>query len=228
MPPSLQIEPIVVSPFEENCYLVWNADTKRGVIVDPGDEGDRIICRVKKIGFSPEAILITHGHGDHIGAIAQVKDEFKIPVYCGDGEEELLVDPTKNLTAWYGNPIAAPAPDFLVSEANGIEIAGFTFVILSTPGHSPASVSYLCGKTLFSGDVLFMGSIGRVDLLGADEAVMMRTLRDKILTLADDVTVYPGHGPVTTIGRERQTNPFLLGIRAAGATNASGGAIRRV
>lgn len=205
----MRVEPIVVSPYDENTYLVWNEETKRGFIVDPGDEAPRLISGIKRNGITLEAILLTHGHADHIGAVAEIKQEFKIPIYIGEGEEELLLDPAKNLSVTHGGSVIAPPADHLLNEGDKITIADFELEIISTPGHSPASICYLHEKIMFCGDVVFMGSIGRTDLPGANHEVMMNTLREKILPLSDEIFLYSGHGPATTVGRERIANPFL-------------------
>ena len=208
----MRIETLVVSAYEENTYLVWNSETAEGVVFDPGAEGERIVSRIEELKVDVKAILLTHGHADHIGAVAEVKERYGAPVYIGRGEERLLADPRENLSAFFGEGIVAPPPDYLLDEGDTVEVAGFRFSILSTPGHSPASICYHYQTHLFSGDVLFMGSIGRTDFPHSNHQDLMDSLRDKVLTLPDDTVVYPGHGPTTTIGRERTANPFLTGL----------------
>ncbi len=214
MSQEMHVEPIVVSEYQENTFLVWNAETMRGVVVDPGAEGDRLLSRIEKIGFTPEAILLTHGHSDHIGAVGAIKAAFDVPIYIGEGEEELLTDPAKNLSAAFGLNITSPPADHLLKEGDKVDVAGFSFSILATPGHSPASICYLHEKTMFCGDVVFMGSIGRTDLPGCNHNLLMQSLSEKILPLDNEIFLYPGHGPATTVGRERLTNPFLLQLQA--------------
>jgi hydroxyacylglutathione hydrolase len=214
MPQRMQVEPIVVSDYQENTFLVWDDETMRGAVVDPGAEGKRLLNRIERIGFVPEAILLTHGHSDHIGAVGDIKAAFDIPIYIGAGEEELLTDPTKNLSAAFGLNITSPPADHLLRDGDTIEVAGFEFHILLTPGHSPASICYLHEKTMFCGDVVFMGSIGRTDLPGCNHNLLMKSLSEKVLPLDDAIYLYPGHGPATTVGRERTTNPFLLQLQA--------------
>jgi glyoxylase-like metal-dependent hydrolase (beta-lactamase superfamily II) len=208
----MHVETLVVSPYQENTYIVWDADTMRGFVLDPGDEGARIIARVEALSVKVEAILLTHGHSDHIGAVADVKAKYDVPIYIGTGEEEMLTDPNKNLSAAFGLSVTAPAADHLLNEGDSLNIAGFDFKILSAPGHSPASICYLHERVCFDGDVVFMGSIGRTDLPGSNHELFMQSISEKILPLPDDVFLYPGHGPATTVGHERATNPFLLAL----------------
>lgn len=212
----MQIEPLVVSDYDENTYLVWDSETHRGFIVDPGAEAPRLIERIETLGITLEAVLLTHGHSDHIGAVAEIKERYDLPIYIGEGEQDLLTDPLKNLSGLHGEGIVAPAADHLLRDGDSLTIAGFDLTISMTPGHSPASICYRYDKIMFCGDVIFMGSIGRTDLPGADHQIMMRTLTEKILTLPDEVFLYPGHGPATTVGRERMVNPFLLQLQDTG------------
>lgn len=211
----MHVEPLVVSPYEENTYIVWDAETMRGFVLDPGDEGPRIISRIEKLGVKPEAILLTHGHSDHIGAVGDIKAKFDVPIYIGAGEEPMLTDPNKNLSAAFGLNVTSPPADHLLIDGDTITIAGFDFTILSTPGHSPASICYLHEQICFDGDVVFMGSIGRTDLPGCNHELFMKSISEKILPLSDEVFLYPGHGPATTVGRERVANPFLLALARA-------------
>lgn len=209
----MNLQTLVVGPFEVNCYLYWDEKTKDGVIIDPGAEETQIARAVDKAGFAPRAILLTHGHGDHIAAVASMKEKYRIPLYVGKGEEELLANPSANISALVGHPITSPAPDFLLVDEEAISVGGISLRALSTPGHTPAGVSYLDEKDgiLFCGDTLFCGSVGRTDLPGGSFDKLMESIQKKIMTLPDQVVCYPGHGPETTVGAERAGNPFLKG-----------------
>jgi hydroxyacylglutathione hydrolase len=203
---------IVVGPFEVNCYLYWDPGSGDGVIIDPGFDAQRIEAAVDNAGFVPRAVLLTHGHGDHIAAVEDIKNRFEIPVYVGNGEQELLANPSANVSAFLGVPIVAPEPDHLVEDEQVIRIGSLTLRVLMTPGHTVAGVCYLdeAEGRLFCGDTLFAGGIGRTDLPGGSLRTLLESIRTKILRLPDQVICYPGHGPHTTVGTERVSNPFLV------------------
>lgn len=209
----MKLECLTVGPYQENCYLYWDGKSQKGLIIDPGDEAERIIQTVEEIGFRPTAILLTHGHCDHIGALTEVKEKWNLPVYIGRGEETYLSDPNLNGSALFDNPIKATKPDFLVIDENLYSFDSINLRVLSTPGHTLAGVCYLDEKEgiLFCGDTLFQGSIGRTDLPGSSFDKLMVSLQKKILTLPDNIVCFPGHGAATTVGAERTGNPFLVG-----------------
>ncbi|RKX28977.1 MAG: MBL fold metallo-hydrolase [Candidatus Zixiibacteriota bacterium] len=209
----MKLQTLVVGLFEVNCFLYWDESTGDGVVIDPGDEGERIIEAVERAGFVPQAILLTHGHGDHIVAVGEIKEKFQIPIYIGAGEEKLLANPSANVSALIGHPIVAPPPDYLVTDEQMLTFGSFTLRVLSTPGHTPAGVCYLdeTEGRLFCGDTLFYGSIGRTDFPGSSHEQLINSIKTKILTLPDSIVCYPGHGPETTVGGERVNNPFLTG-----------------
>lgn len=209
----MKLECLTVGPFEENCYLYWDEKTGKGVIFDPGAEAEGIIQTVEKANFEPLAILLTHGHGDHIGALKEVKSKWNLPVYIGKGEEDYLSDPNLNGSSFFDFPIIAPKPDFLVEDENPYRFDSIELRVLFTPGHTKAGVCYLDehGGTLFCGDTLFQGSIGRTDLAGGSYDRLIESIQKKILTLPDNIICFPGHGPATTVGAERIGNPFLTG-----------------
>jgi glyoxylase-like metal-dependent hydrolase (beta-lactamase superfamily II) len=207
----MKLETLIVGPYEVNCFLYYNEQEGDGVIVDPGADYERIAQAVTAAAIKPTAILLTHGHGDHIAAVEAVKDRYQIPLYVGAGEEELLKNPSANVSALVGHPIVAPDPDFVLTDEQVITVGAITLKVLATPGHSPGGICYLDERhnRLFCGDTLFWGSIGRTDLPGGSLEVLLGSIRSKILTLPDTVVCLPGHGPKTTVGAERVNNPFL-------------------
>lgn len=209
----MKLETIVVGPFEVNCYLYWDDRSGDGVIIDPGLDEDLIIDKINRSGMSPKAILLTHGHGDHIAAVKPVKDHFDLPLYVGRGDEELLRNPSANVSEMIGQAIVAPDPDHIVEDEQTLSIGSLQFTVLATPGHTPGGVCYLDEKAnlVFTGDTLFWGSIGRHDLPGGSLNTLLDSIKTKLLRLPDAIKCYPGHGPETTIGAERSQNPFLAG-----------------
>ena len=198
---------------ETNCYLV-RADgaAPAGVIVDPGGEASRLGSQLERLGTSCAAILITHGHFDHVGGVADLAEATGAPVYMPEGERGLLERYSEFAPA--GTPGRAYTPDHLLEGGETIDVAGLEFDCVSIPGHSPAHVAFHVAGHLFSGDLLFPGSVGRVDLPGGD----WDTLLDSVRVLTDryppETIVYPGHGPQTTLGVELERNPFLAELRA--------------
>jgi len=208
-----KIKTVVVGPFQVNCFLYWDSESCDGVIIDPGAEAERIFKEIDAAGITPRAILLTHGHADHIVSVKSVKDRYDIPLYIGNGEQELLSNPSDIVSTLFEEPIVVPEPDVLLSDEQIISFGSLSLRVLLTPGHSPAGVCYLdeTAGNLFCGDTLFDGSIGRTDLQGGSLEVLLDSIRRKILSLPDSVVCYPGHGPQTTVGSERVNNPFLVG-----------------
>jgi glyoxylase-like metal-dependent hydrolase (beta-lactamase superfamily II) len=201
-----------VGPVQENCFIVREQGADRAVIVDPGEEADRILQAVDDLGIQTvEAILVTHTHFDHIGAVAPVAKATGAPVYCPELETQVLQN-IMDYVPWPGfGPFESYDPDQTVTGGDQLELAGLTLDVLFTPGHSPGHVTYAVkdAPALFSGDVLFQGSVGRVDLPGGDWPTLLRSIESLVDAFPEDTTVYPGHMGVTTLGRERATNPFL-------------------
>lgn len=204
---------IVVGPFAVNCYLLWEETNLTAVIIDPGAEPETITYWIDELGLEPAAILLTHGHGDHIAAVAELKKQYEVPLYVGAGDEDLLANPSANVSAFFDHPVVAPAPDHLVQDEQKLTIGGLHLTVMATPGHTVGGVCYMEESTgrLFCGDTLFAGSIGRTDLAGGDHQQLLNSIQDKIMTLPDVFVVLPGHGPQSTVGAERTGNPWLIG-----------------
>jgi hydroxyacylglutathione hydrolase len=212
----IEVGMLTVGQIQENCYLVRRAGSDRAVIVDPGEEAPRLLAAIADWGVALDAILLTHTHFDHVGAVAPVAKATGAPVYCPQIERGVLAD-VMRYVPWPGfGPYESYEADHLVSGGETLELAGLTFEVLFTPGHSPGHVTYATadedGVALFSGDVLFQGSIGRTDLPGGDHARLLRSIGELLDAQPDEATVYPGHMGITTLGAERASNPFLQAL----------------
>jgi len=202
---------LTVGPVAENCFVVRREGSDRGVIVDPGEEAERILHAVDELGLDIDAILLTHCHFDHIGAVAPVAVATSAPVYCPQIEVPVLAD-IMSYVPWPGfGPYESYDADETVAGGETLELAGLELDVIFTPGHSPGHVTYAvrAEDALFSGDVLFQGSVGRVDLPGGDWPTLLESIRTLVEGFPPATAVYPGHMGTTTLGAERATNPFL-------------------
>ena len=184
---------LVVGPYQTNCYILACKDTMEGVVIDPGDEVLRIVKEISQNGIRIGNILITHGHIDHVGGVAELRRITKAPVLIHPQDASALHNP----------------PDGSLQEGHNIRVGTYTLSVLHTPGHSPGGVCLLAPGAVFTGDTLFAGSVGRTDFPGGSHDRLVEGVRTKIFPLGDELRVYPGHGPASTIGRERKTNPFF-------------------
>jgi glyoxylase-like metal-dependent hydrolase (beta-lactamase superfamily II) len=209
----LQIHTIVSMPFAENTYIVWHPSRTDALVIDPGLEPDLILEFLNEHGLRPAAILNTHGHADHIGGNEALKAAFpEAPIIIGTNEAHMLTDADANLSAPFGMPVVSPPADRLVADGEVFEVAGIVLEVCEIPGHSPGHVVFIHRATpvlVFGGDVLFRGSVGRTDFPGGSAATLFAGIRAKLFTLPDNTVVYSGHGPVTTTGFEKRTNPFV-------------------
>jgi glyoxylase-like metal-dependent hydrolase (beta-lactamase superfamily II) len=207
----MKVVSTTVGAFLENAYLVIDETTYEGVCIDPGAEPDVLIDVVRKSGVELRAIWLTHAHLDHVGGIVGLRRVWSVPVYMHAADLPVL-ERAPVSAAMYGIPFEAPqTPDVFIDDGQQLAIGTLTFDVIHTPGHAPGHVVFRNGTTMFGGDLLFAGSIGRTDLPYADPAAMEDSL-EKIAQLDDATMVHPGHGPSTTIGREKASNPFLTGL----------------
>jgi hydroxyacylglutathione hydrolase len=210
---------IVVIPngqLAENCYLLADTDSNQAVIIDPGEESDRFLAEVKRRDWDLQAIWFTHGHVDHIMGVDAVHRATGAPIHLHPLDRPLY-DALPEYSSWVGMQLEQPPePQVELQAGQVLELGSYRFAVRLTPGHSPGSVSFLGHGVIFGGDVLFNGSVGRTDLPGGDTAILISTIQDQFLTLPDSTVVHSGHGPDTTIGVERVTNPFLTGAYRVG------------
>ena len=207
------LKKLVVGPFATNCYIIGSEVDKKGMIVDPGDEAEKILKNVKDLGLDIKLIILTHGHIDHIGALAEVKEATgaEVAIHADDaksisGQGGLLIS---MLVPGLSYPASSP-PDRLLEGGDSIDVGDLHFLVLHTPGHSPGGICLLGQGVVFSGDTLFNYGIGRADLPGGSYHQLISSIHTKLMILPDNIVVYPGHGSETTIGTERRGNPFLL------------------
>ncbi|WP_439241111.1 MBL fold metallo-hydrolase [Lonepinella sp. BR2474] len=208
----MNIDIIPVTPFQQNCSLIWN-DEKKAAIIDPGGDTLKLIKRIEQHGLDLQAILLTHGHLDHVGAAEKLKQHFQVDILGSHSLDKILFDSLPQQSRQFGLfEISAFVPDrWLDTEGEILNIAGFSFEILHLPGHAPGHIGFIEHQEgiAFTGDVLFKQGIGRTDLLGGNHAQLIDTIKQKMFKLPDDMVVLPGHGPHTTIGQEKLNNPFV-------------------
>jgi len=210
--PKMMIIP--VTPFQQNCSVIWNEDTKIGAVVDPGGDVDVILKFIAQAQVTVEKIILTHGHIDHAGGAAELRDKLKVPIEGPHTEDDFLLKALPESGAQYGYEARAVTPDRWLREGDKVTVGALEFSILECPGHSPGSVVLFNGEHRFClmGDVLFQGSIGRTDFPYGNHEQLLASIRDKLLPLGDEVWFVPGHGPASSMGEERRSNPFLANL----------------
>lgn len=207
----MNVATFVTGAFQENCYLVSDPAARVAAIVDPGDDGERLLQAIQQSGLRLEAIWLTHGHLDHIGGIAAIRRKLPVPIHIHE-DEVPLYERGAQAASMYGIPFEPPPPpDAWFSDGEALSLGALNFEVIHAPGHAPGHVVIYGEGSLFAGDCLFAGSIGRTDLPLSDGAALARSL-ERIAKLPESTVVYPGHGPSTTIGDELRSNPFLSGL----------------
>lgn len=207
----MQVEHLAVGPVQTNCYLAINKETKEAIIIDPGDDADRIGMRLMQLEAKPVAILLTHGHFDHAGAAKALAAQYDILVYAHEKEAETLEDSRMNLSGPLAGGATTYHADVFLKDEQELTLAGLHMRVLFTPGHTPGGCCYYFPRedVLFSGDSLFCGSVGRTDFPGGSMRTLVDSVRNKLMSLPENTIVYPGHDIETTIEQERMYNPFL-------------------
>lgn len=212
---ALRVDPLTLGPIGTNCYVVRpGTGTNGAVVVDPSGDATELRLTLARLGTRCEAILVTHGHWDHLVGVADLAEGTGAPVYMPEGERVLLESPAPFTPA--GITVRGCTPDVLLEGGETFEVVGMSFEVLPVPGHSPAHIAYYADGCLFSGDVLFAGSVGRTDLPGGDWDTLLASIRMLVERFPPETAVYPGHGPVTTLGDELVRNPFLAELRPEG------------
>lgn len=200
------LKKIIVGDLEENCYVIADEKTGNAIIIDPGDDYERIRGFIDKNKLTPRFIINTHGHADHIGA----DDKFNLPVYIHKLDAQCLSDPSRNLSYFTGAPFGLSIPKVnLLENGDIIKLDSLSLEVLHTPGHTPGGICLKIDNVVFTGDTLFFGGVGRTDFPGSSEQQLLISIRDRLLGLHDETIIYPGHGPSSTIGNEKRRNPFL-------------------
>ena len=209
---ALKAAVVPVTPFQQNCTLIWDETTKAGAVVDPGGDLERVRRAIAEVGMTVEKILLTHGHIDHAGGAAELREVLGVPIEGPHEADRFLLEGLEEQGRAYGIPARAVTPDRWLNEGDPVEVAGHHFDVFHCPGHSPGSIVLYNSKQRFAlvGDVLFRGSIGRTDFPYGDHDALISAIKTKLLPLGDDIVFICGHGPTSSIGVERRTNPFIV------------------
>ena len=208
---AIKYQIIPVTPFEQNCSLLWCDETKQAAVVDPGGDIERILAAVQKYGLVLEKILVTHGHIDHAGAVAELSEKLSLPIEGPQREDQFWIDGMPQQSRMFGFPeVRAFTPNRWLEHGDRVSVGKLEFDVLHCPGHTPGHVVFFnaAGRLAIVGDVLFQGSVGRTDFPKGDFSALMASIRERLWPLGDDVAFIPGHGPMSTIGAERRSNPF--------------------
>lgn len=201
----MEIKRIVTGAIEENCYLVWD-EANQAVVIDPGDEASKIIDEITKLQLDVKKIILTHGHYDHVGAVNEVKKATGAQVICHQEEKSIVEDETLSLGLYLGKEVSLPKVDACVSEGDEISVGNLNFSVIHTPGHTKGGMCLLAGDSLFSGDTIFYGTLGRWDFPTGDLSELTSSITRKIFNLPENTVIYSGHGPETTVGAEKRQN----------------------
>jgi len=205
----MKYENVIVGSLETNCYIIYCEETLECAVMDPGAEPEKIFRVIDEKNLQPVILINTHGHVDHVGANRDVKDKYDIPLLIHSADAPMLKSILQSGLSFFLGAKASPPPDRFLEEGDEVKIGTNSLKTIHTPGHSPGSLCFVQDGLLFSGDTLFFGGVGRTDLPGGSWEKMMDSIRNKVLTLSDETIVFPGHGQHTTVGQERNMNPFI-------------------
>lgn len=205
----MKIETIPAGIYDANCYLVYSEKDKKGIVIDPGGHGDRIIGQIESLGLDIKYIILTHGHGDHVGGVKDIKEHTNAKIGIHKDDESLLIHGDSSLPTQVPEDSAVNKVDIFLNDGDLIKFGELTAKIIHTPGHTPGGISINVEDRLFTGDTLFAGSIGRTDFPGGSFESIISSIKDNLLIYPDETIVYPGHGPSSTIVREKKSNPFV-------------------
>ena len=206
----LKIEGYILLPdFETNTWLLWDEDSREAILVDPAAPSPDLLKRIEELKLKVKYIINTHGHMDHIGGNSWFKNHLSAPLMIHSADAPMLVNSAMNLSLYVGNPVSSAPPDVLLEDGMELSLGKYPVKVIHTPGHTPGGICLLADKFLISGDTLFEQSIGRTDLQGGNHQQIINSIKNKLFVLPDDVIVFPGHGPRTSIGMEKKNNPFV-------------------
>lgn len=206
------LEGFPVGALEANCYIVGCRETGEAAVVDPGAEGERILSRLERLGLKCRYIILTHGHADHIGALARVREATGAQVLIHERDAGMLTSPARNMSMFVGQALRLEPADRLLNDGDEIQVGNLTLKVLHTPGHTPGGICLHLDDALITGDTLFAGSVGRSDFPGGSHEQLINSIKKKLLAFPPQTRVLPGHGPASTIGEEAADNPFLNGM----------------
>ncbi|HEX3016166.1 MAG TPA: MBL fold metallo-hydrolase [Desulfobacteria bacterium] len=205
----MQIKTIPVGEIGANCYIIANEEIKTALIIDPGAEGKKILDAVAELDVQVGAIIITHGHLDHIGAVGEIKQETGAAVLIHALDAPCLIEPKRNLSFFFGSPFKTNPADIMLEDGQDINLGSLSFKVLHTPGHTVGGVCLSFAGGIITGDTLFAGSVGRTDFPGGSAEALLKSIKEKILVLPPETVIYPGHGPQSTIAEQLENNPYL-------------------
>jgi hydroxyacylglutathione hydrolase len=211
-PHNLKYANFQVGWFETNCYLIWDPISRHALVIDPGAPSEDLESVIVGERLRVTAIINTHGHADHIGGNDRIKSLTSAPLFIHENDQDMLLDDNLNLSAQFGYPLVSPPADDLAQDGQQFILGGHQIEIYHTPGHTPGSICIVTDDHLLSGDTLFAASAGRTDLPGGNLERLVKSLQDKIMPLPSNVLIFPGHGPCTTLDREKKRNPFLVNL----------------